>query len=74
MPKADVVFRSRLVRCKHEHVSGRRCSQRVNRSTPDKLCGLHPILDIDPTYTSCKECRSMMDAFLPPKGWPSIDR
>lgn len=70
MPKADTVFCSRLVRCKHVHVSGRRCSQRVNRSTPDKLCGLHPMMDIDPSHmTCCQECQSMMQAFPTPKGW-----
>lgn len=63
-------FRSRLVACKHVHASGRRCSQRVNKSTPDRLCGLHP----RPLLADCLECQSMMNAFLPPKGWPSIDR
>lgn len=63
--KAFMVFRSRLVRCTHVHVSGRRCAQRVRRGTPDTLCGLHP----RPLLSSCSECQSMMDAFTPPKGW-----
>lgn len=53
------------VQCKHVHVSGRRCGQRVPKTRAERLCDLHP----KPLHHLCEECRSMMAAFEPPKGW-----
>ena len=47
--------------CKHIHVSGRACGQRVSRSV--LLCGLHK-------HGICSECHGMLEAYQPPNGWP----
>ncbi len=48
--------------CKHAHVSGRRCAERVSTGTDPSLCVLHK-------RGACTECDSMKAAFTPPKGW-----
>lgn len=62
MPKV-ALFTNRTKPCKHVHVSGRRCAQRVQNKRIVEVCGIHK--------EGCSECRSMMDAFQPPNGWPN---
>jgi len=51
----------KLKRCKHVHYSGRRCEQPTSQKA--QLCGLHR------PYTACTTCESMLNSFIPPKGW-----
>lgn len=45
------------VRCKHVHLSGRRCAERIPKKTSATrvFCGLHKAV--------CKDCVSMATAF-----------
>lgn len=61
--KVAKILRGRSKPCKHIHVSGRRCSQRVKKDPRVSFCSLHQ----DPV---CRECASMLGAFSPPRGWP----
>lgn len=62
MPKPKGVLHkwTRAKRCKHSHLSGRRCAQ--SAVTNRKFCGLHT--------DKCAECGTMLAAFVPAKGWP----
>lgn len=63
MPKPPTFKYTR--RCRHEHVSGRRCGARVGRDAFGDIplfCGFHK-------GNECAECKAMMAAFTPPKGW-----
>ena len=45
------------VRCKHVHLSGRRCAQRIPKKSASKMnCGIHKA-------GPCDECVSMAVAF-----------
>ena len=53
----------RTAQCQHRHLSGRRCAQRIAKQGLHKVCGLHR------EGKMCEECKAMMRAFTPPKGW-----
>jgi hypothetical protein len=59
MPK--LFKRADVTNCKHVHVSGRACGQRVSRD--HLLCGSHK-------HGICAECHGMLSQFEPPNGWP----
>lgn len=63
MKRAKDPFASRFEQCRHTHVSGRRCGQRVPKG--NRYCDLHG----DPARYHCAECDSMKQSFIPPKGW-----
>lgn len=45
------------VRCKHVHLSGRRCANRIPKKSASKMnCGIH-------RESPCLECVSMAEAF-----------
>lgn len=53
----------RIARCRHTHVSGRRCGSPEGDRTLH-LCRYH-VTHSD----NCSECMSMKQSFIPPKGW-----
>lgn len=59
MKRPADIFRSRFQRCRHYHVSGRRCGSKVPKGTDHCQSHLVP----------CKECETMKVTFIPPKGW-----
>lgn len=48
----------RKPRCKHYHLSGRRCGEAA-----ETYCSAHK------QHPKCRECESMKVSFIPPKGW-----
>lgn len=56
------IFKSRFKRCRHTHLSGRRCSSMVPKSNKAGLCVAH-------VAGPCSECANMRQSFVPPKGW-----
>lgn len=48
----------RKKKCKHYHVSGRRCAMPA-----EEYCNAHK------RHPACSECESMKLSFIPPKGW-----
>jgi hypothetical protein len=49
------LMRARLHRCRHTHVSGRRCAERQSTT----YCKAHEMV----TFLPCDECRAMGRAF-----------
>lgn len=56
----------RVPRCKHYHLSGRRCAESTSHES--KLCSLHRNTRGN-FKVGCAECDSMRLSFVPPKGW-----
>lgn len=56
-------IRNRYARCRHYHVSGRRCGTQISKSQELKYCEAHK------QHPRCTECESMKLTFIPPKGW-----
>lgn len=62
------------VRCKHVHVSGRRCAERCKRDqAKGDYCRHHSdkveVLKGGTIYAKCAECATMLQTFTPLRGW-----
>lgn len=67
------VLTSGMVRCKHVHVSGRRCNQWTHKKQRGLYCGFHAdkirVTDRGNVLPVCAECSSLLQTFTPPRGW-----